>query len=289
MANSPAHKLGQIIGDVLEEAIAPFLRKFAEDNGLYLDSKGKRLARPGIRVAWKDINGNNHDLDFVMERGGSEEQLGSPVAFIESAWRRYTKHSKNKAQEIQGAILPLAQLYSGNAPFLGAILAGEFTANSLQQLRSLGFSVLYFEYRSIIKSFSKGGIDVSFEENTPEPELQLRVDEWNELSDKQHLAIIDDIASSNRDAIEEFLTELRVSATRTIISVTITALHGKVYELISVSDAISFIHEYRDTSNALPFLRFEISINYSNRDFVRGEFANAVDALEFLSRFNISH
>lgn len=74
------------------------------------------------KVAWIDGQGNTHDLDYVFELGGSDEQIGSPRAFIEAAWRRYTKHSRNKAQEIQGAILPLAERFHDCHPFLGAVL-----------------------------------------------------------------------------------------------------------------------------------------------------------------------
>nr|MBP8083761.1 DNA methylase [Spirochaetota bacterium] len=140
MASSNSHKFGQIIGDALEMAVEPFLRYFATEHNLYLDVKGPRAARPGSKVTWIDINGNKHDLDFVLEKYGSESLIGSPVAFIECAWRRYTKHSKNKAQEIQGAIIPLFDKYKSDHPFTGVILAGEFTDNSLVQLKSLGFS-----------------------------------------------------------------------------------------------------------------------------------------------------
>ena len=107
MAISPGHKFGQLIGEVLEQAIEPILCEFAKKQGLYLDKKGPRPARVGQKVCWTDLNGNKHDLDFVIEREGSRDRVGVPVAFIEAAWRRYTKHSRNKAQEIQGAILPL--------------------------------------------------------------------------------------------------------------------------------------------------------------------------------------
>ena len=109
MAESHSHKFGQIIGDLLEIAIQPHLEKFARKNKLFLDKKGIRKARPGKKVTWTDNNGNKHDLDFVIERGGAASKIGIPVAFIESAWRRYTKHSRNKAQEIQSAIIPLIE------------------------------------------------------------------------------------------------------------------------------------------------------------------------------------
>ena len=107
MAISYAHRLGQIIGESLENALEPFLRDFAETHGLYFDKKEFRAARSGTKMKWIDINNNKHDLDFVFEKDGTPEHTGKPVAFIECAWRRYTKHSRNKAQEIQGAIMPL--------------------------------------------------------------------------------------------------------------------------------------------------------------------------------------
>src|SRR4051812_12671125 len=112
MAASPSHQFGQIIGDMLEAGVKPLLKELAHKHGLYLDSKGKRPARRGTKkVSWYDLFGNKHDLDFVLEKGGTDMVSGVPIAFIEVAWRRYTKHSKNKVQEIEGAILPLATNY----------------------------------------------------------------------------------------------------------------------------------------------------------------------------------
>jgi hypothetical protein len=78
MAESPAHRFGQIIGEVLEASIRPLLVRFASKHGLYLDRKGPRPARPGNKVMWKDKNGNQHDLDFVLERGGTADKIGTP-------------------------------------------------------------------------------------------------------------------------------------------------------------------------------------------------------------------
>lgn len=106
MAQSPSHKFGQIVGNLLEDILTPVLQKFCHERGLYLDIKGPRPGvRKGRKVTWQDKYGNLHDLDFVIEKDGSPGKRGRPVAFIEAAWRRYTKHSRNKAQEIQGAIL----------------------------------------------------------------------------------------------------------------------------------------------------------------------------------------
>jgi hypothetical protein len=101
MAESLSHKFGQIIGDLLELALEPHLQKFARKHKLYLDKKGERKARSGKKVSWTDAKGNKHDLDYVLERGGTEHKIGIPIAFIESAWRRYTKHSRNKARKFK--------------------------------------------------------------------------------------------------------------------------------------------------------------------------------------------
>ena len=47
MAESPAHRFGQIVGEVLEAAIAPLLAEFAGKHGLYLDKQGERGVQAG--------------------------------------------------------------------------------------------------------------------------------------------------------------------------------------------------------------------------------------------------
>ena len=174
MAESFSHKFGQIIGDLLELAIEPHLRRFAKGNNLYLDKKGVRAGRKGKKLSWIDGKENSHDLDFVLERGGTEKLIGVPVAFIETAWRRYTKHSRNKSQEIQGAILPLAEKHRNSSPFIGVVLAGEFTAGSLTQLKSSGFCVLHFSYDTVIRAFRKFKIDADFDESTSEKDFKKK-------------------------------------------------------------------------------------------------------------------
>src|SRR5207249_3954484 len=182
MAESPSHQFGQVIGDILEAAVKPVLQEFADKYNLYLDKQGPRPTRDGNKVSWVDKNGNKHDLDFVLERSGTPRIVGTPVAFIETAWRRYTKHSRNKAQEIQGAILPLVMTHHKHAPFIGVVLAGDFTTGALNQLKSLGFRVLYFPYSTIVGAFAGVGIDAKFEENTPDEECVQKIKLWEALT-----------------------------------------------------------------------------------------------------------
>jgi hypothetical protein len=283
MAFSPGHKFGQLIGEVLEMAIEPILSEFAKNNGLYLDKKGPRPARDGQKVCWTDLNGNKHDLDFVLERGGSPDKFGVPVAFIEAAWRRYTKHSRNKAQEIQGAILPLFQTHEHCHPFTGAVLAGVFTEGALKQLKSLGFTVAYFPYETVIAAFARVRIDASFDETTADAEFKDKFLRWDALVPSEQAKVSRELVRLNADEINTFVEGLRSSVLRTIKAVRIFTLHGKAVEWANVHDAISFIQAYNEQSGALPIVRYEVEIIYLNGDKIWGAFAAKDAAIEFLN------
>ena len=239
MAKSPSHKWGQIIGGFIEEVFASQLAKFARKHKLFLDTQGKRPARKGKKVSWLDSFENSHDLDFVLERNGTKNKIGEPVAFIESTWRRYTKHSRNKAQEIQGAILPLVTTHKNFAPFMGVMLAGEFTGGALNQLKSLGFNVLYFPYDLILQSFNKYGIDASTEEDTTEKNFLDKIQKWENFDKKNNLARY--LLKVNKNEVDNFFGNLEKAVSRFIDSISVLPLHGTSSTLTTVEEAIDFI------------------------------------------------
>lgn len=283
MAESLSHKFGQIIGELLELAIYPHLQKFAKQNKLYLDKNGKRKARSGNKVSWIDNKGNKHDLDFVLERGGTETKVGIPVAFIETAWRRYTKHSRNKAQEIQGAIIPLSETYKNSSPFIGVVLAGEFTQGALTQLSSLGFGVLYFSYDSVIKAFAKHGIDARFDEKTSEKDFKKKIENWSKLSDKSSVA--KELLRLNKKSAKLFFDSFTQSVSRFVERVIILPLHGKESNSSSVTEAIDFIKKYKEDQAQLFFSKYEVIIRYNTGDKIDAVFKNKKDAINFLEAF----
>ncbi len=283
MAVSPSHRFGQIIGELLEGAIRPLLEEVAEQHGLYLDTKRPREARGGrSKVAWTDANGNTHDLDYVLELGGSEETICSPKAFVEIAWRRYTKHSRNKAQEIQGAIVPLAERYANAHPFLGVVLAGVFTEGSLTQLRSLGFKIVYFPYENVVKAFATEGIDAAFDEDTPDLHLARKVKQCKKLTVTQKERIAAFLRRRYREELDGFRSALVVSLTRTIQSVYVLPLHGSPRTLGNVAEAIAFIEKLDESKPGSPFVRYEVGVRYSNGDEIRGQFKDKAPAIAFL-------
>lgn len=282
MAESPAHRFGQIIGEVLEAAIEPLLRQFARKHGLFFDRHGPRPARHGSKVTWRDQQGNAHDLDFVLERGGTPQKIGIPVAFVETAWRRYTKHSRNKAQEIQGAILPLVEAHRAAAPFAGVILAGVFTEGALNQLRSLGFAVVYFSYETILSAFRCVGLDASSDEDTPDAKFARKVAAWNALAPTQRAKVSKTLAQKGKPQLEEFMARLELTVARRIESVFVLPLHGESSALPSIEAAISFIQDYAEIAATKPVVSYEIQVRYTNGDRIDGRFFDKTAAVVFL-------
>jgi hypothetical protein len=242
--------------------------------------------RDGNKVSWTDLNGNKHDLDFVLERGGTPTKRGVPVAFIETARRRYTKHSRNKAQEIQGAIMPLFETHRRYHPFTGAVLAGVFTTGALNQLKSLGFAVAYFPYETVLKAFSTVGIDASSDEETPDTDFDEKFRRWDALKPSDKARVGATLARINADEVQAFIEALRSVTMRTIKSVRILPLHGHAVEWPNVEDAITFIQAYKEENTAPPLVRYEVQVLYMNGDKISGEFAAKDAAIEFLKSYS---
>jgi hypothetical protein len=286
MAQAPGHRLGQIIGDTLELAIGPCLADFADKHGLYLDARGPRPARRGKKVAWRDDLGNEHDLDHVLERGGSAEELGIPAAFIETAWRRYTKHNRNKAQEIQGAILPLLATWAHVRPFAGVVLAGQWTKGSLNQLRSNDFSILHISYETIIEVFKTQDIDVYYEESTSDDYLRQQIDKWEALGDADRAAIGAALRAGIDRDLSTFIDSLALTILRRIDSVSILPLYGAATQCETIEEGVEFIGAHDSPQGGGPFVRFEVTIRYDNQDCITADFSSSADVVSFLNSFS---
>ncbi len=285
MADSPAHAIGQIVGETFEMALGPMLEAFCDKHDLYLDKRGPRRARSGVVVRWEDGLGNKHDLDYVIERGGSEDEIGVPVAFIETAWRRNTKHSKAKAQELEAAVLPVVAKLSHVKPFIGALLAGEYTTSSLNQLRSNGFSLQLVPYRAVVEAFTLCGIDMAFHERTPEAELQSKLARLQALTPAEKDAVGDalrDAAKSEASALIDALSEVVL---RRVEGVSILPLHGSQTSVSTVREANKLLRGYVAPQAPGALIRFEVAVRYDNGDHIMTDFANAADAVAFLKSF----
>ncbi len=286
MGVSPSHRFGQILGEVLEKAVEPIVAAQAQKHHLYLDKRGPRACRKGTKLPWLDANGNTHDLDFVLERAGSATVQGTPAAFIEVAWRRYTKHSRAKAQEIQGAIMPLLEQHNKSAPFIGVIIAGAFTEPALQQLKSLGFSVLFIPTASIVKAFAKVGIDAVADESTPDEDFKTQVDLYEALSPKKKASLAAALLDDHQDDVKVFTEDMERVLSRQIERILVLPLHGNIIEFTTVEDALTALVHYDQQPAPDPaFVRYEIEVRYDNGNVIRGTFHDKDSAVDFLASY----
>ena len=295
MAQSLAHRWGQIIGDVFEKFVRGILGEVAARQGLYLDYQGPRPARGGYgKVTWQDGYGNKHDLDYVLERGGSDTIRGTPAAFIESAWRRYTKHSKNKVQKIEAAVMPVALTFSRQQPFCGAVLAGEFTTNALQQLESKGFGVLHIPYDSILASFNDLGIDASSKDGrkgTSERHFREKIAKWESLQSPRAVArLLANLHALHAVEIANFKKRLDEALTRRITSVRLTVLRGHSVEHMDLESAIAYLLEeekfFRLREDGGQREAFEVQVRFNTRAKIEATFPKRAEAIAFLRGFS---
>ena len=290
MVESPAHKLGQIIGDLFEETIKDVLEPITIQNGLYLDYKKERHARDMKKeVIGKDLLGNDHKLDYVIEKGGTEENFGMYIAFIEIAWRRYAKHSKNKAEEIGDVLDVMYKTYSNQHPFKGAVLAGVFTKPSIAQLKSKGITIAYIDYESIVGLFhNKYQIDIRWDEKTETEEITRILSQVEHLISDKKETIKKDIVSENRQIFGEFILELKKSIERKVQKIIVIPLHGESNTFFDSYKAITFLNSYDEmTKQSYGFKSYKIYVEYSeNVGEINANFINKNDAIEFIQKIS---
>jgi hypothetical protein len=182
----------------------------------------------------------------------------------------------------------------------------------------LVFTVLYFDYDTVIKAFNRVGIDAYFDEDTPDLESARKVHAWEMLTDEERKSVADTLVEINSQEVQRFLSELTHTVTRKIETVLVLPLHGTVFEWNSVSsqylgvragpapaqagnrkglpllfekirnsveEAIAFIKNYDEGDRSRPVTRYEIQIRYNSGDRIEGQFVNRDNALKFLHTY----
>ena len=172
---SSGHKLGQLIGDWFEEYfVLPLLKTVANELHLFIDSRFIKRAVRGSKIEWLDSDGNRVDYDYVLELHGSENEIGIPVAFVECFWRRGARHSKDKARDDSGKLMPMRETYP-TARFLAIVAAGDFTKPARDLIRSREIDLFYVPKEKIIKAFSDNGLVMDYPDNSTETKKQRLV------------------------------------------------------------------------------------------------------------------
>jgi hypothetical protein len=167
---------------------------------------------------------------------------------------------------------------------LGAVIAGVFTAPSIEQLKSCGFETLYFEYSDIVKAFEVVNVDASFEESTSDEDADAKIESLQRLSDDQYRMVFDKIITSSQDKVTRFKNKLETSLDRQVSRIIIAPLYGISSAFDTIDEALIYLDEF--DSGTLPetivFQKLYIQVEYTNADKISGEFSNQGNAKAFL-------
>jgi len=179
--------------------------------------------------------------------------------------------------------MPLVKKYHNHSPFIGVVLAGVYTQGALDQLESLGFNVLYFSYETVVKAFSKFGIDAHFDEATTEEDLKLKIESCQRLENYDGIA--KELIKLNKKDVSDFFEALTISISRHIESVTVITLYGKSKITENIQLAIQFLQGHKEDNSESKFVRFEIIVKYNNGDKIEANFKDKIDAIGFLENY----
>ena len=189
--------------------------------------------------------------------------------------------------------MPVALTFSRHQPFLGAVLAGEFTRNALQQLESKGFAVLHVPYESILAAFRELGIDASSEDGvggTTEDQFREKITKWESLPQPQATGrLLTKLHALHQREVAEFNQRLEASIMRRVNSVRLTVLRGHSVECPDVESAIAYLIEeernYRMREDGEQREAFEVQVRFNTGAKIEATFPKRAEAIAFLRSF----
>lgn len=280
---SSGHRLGQLIGDWFEEYfVLPLLEHVAGQLNLFLDSRF-RADRNG-RIIWHDADGNVVDYDYVLELRKKPDERGVPVAFIECFWRRGARHSKDKARDDSGKLMPMRDAYP-TARFLGIVAAGDFTAPARELVRSREIDLFYIPKDKIVNAFSAHKLMMDYPDSAPETDKYAIAETFSKkFNHKKKIQVNKTLLSLVGETVmNSYLDRVRAKLSALPQEIRLILRHDSmpvVFE--SVMDAGAFL----DTPHfdmLTPRESYAYEITYSDGS----EFEKSVDTLEALRQLHM--
>ena len=161
-------------------------------------------------------------------------------------------------------------------------MSGVFTEGSLEQLRSLGFHVLYFPYDTLVAAFAEEAIDVAFDETTPDAAFQKCIRKIEKTSRRKMERIKNHLVAANQEKLEDFMASLSQRLDRMVEKVVIIPLYGRSNEFSTIDDAMEFLDRHPIGEDCADFRKYEVLIAFSNGDRLEGSFKDKAKVREFL-------
>jgi hypothetical protein len=169
-----------------------------------------------------------------------------------------------------------------------AVLSGVFTADSIRQLQSVGFSVAFVNYHNVISAFRKVGIEGGYEEGTPDDAVLATVQKWQALSPSDRQTVVGEVVRMLDPEMSRLKAEIATVVNRRIALIRVLPVHGSPIEFSTLAAAIGFIESYNDREpSPHGFVRYEVQIRYDNGNRIDGEFGSKEQATDFLKTLEV--
>ena len=174
---------------------------------------------------------------------------------------------------------------------LGCILVGEYSSLGIEQLRRIGFRVLYIPYQSVQEAFKTGWhlTRITSDESTPEKVHVKRKKQWDSLPPEKQAHVWKVLMEKNEKNLLDFMNHLERAVKRQITAIRVIPLHGTTKECVTLAEAIHFVESYDETAPHGPLVKYEVVIRYDNGNKVDGEFLDRASAIEFLEAYQTGH
>ena len=149
---------------------------------------------------------------------------------------------------------------------MGCILAGVYTSEALEQLRSSGFGILYFTYESVVAAFKGVGVDARFDQGTADSEFRKKMKQWKAVPTRRHREVWNTLIELNAPSVKDFMAHLERAVKRIITAVRVIPLHGSARDCVTIDEAIAFVDSYRESAPIGPLVKYEVVVRYDNGD-----------------------
>jgi len=161
---------------------------------------------PKIDLRMKDKSNIEHEIDFVIM-----STKGDPLVLIDSKYIKYTKHAREKANEILMKLTSVREAHP-SVNMLIAVLAGSFTQDALRTLETRGIHVFHIPFDKLAANLRRYGICIDWPEwdkQTPERAWERLVSMCEEEKDDigRHFFDGTDIPRTLPDLIKRHLAE----------------------------------------------------------------------------------
>ena len=237
---NPGAKLGQAIGERMEQAIDNRLRVLSENLACHYISSGAQVdGGKRKQVHLYDENGTRYQVDAVI----ADADL-RPLVVLESKYIRYKKHNRDKGAWICSTSESVRRNYASIRKFV-AVLAGNWSAPSLAMMTSRDIEIFVIGFDRICRLLRRRRIRFDWDEAARDEAIHAYMT-YAELSSRQKNKIGEEMVRDVLPPLERTIESVLLPEKASRIEKSTVELYSDLGEIRrfhfdQVEEAVSFL------------------------------------------------